>query len=91
MALMITNALVVIRTHLTNGGLYQHIFQKESFFGHPPNGVPPFNPPIQSFGWPIFNFMNIHATNIVSTNCYTICIGRNVQVVLWEVAIPKLY
>jgi len=32
MASMITNALVAIETHLTNGGLYQHIFQKEIFF-----------------------------------------------------------
>ncbi len=32
MALMIANALVAIETHLTNGGLYQHIFQEESFF-----------------------------------------------------------
>jgi hypothetical protein len=29
---MITNALVAIETHLTNGGLYQHIFQVEIFF-----------------------------------------------------------
>jgi hypothetical protein len=29
MASMITNALVNIETHLTNGGLYQHIFQED--------------------------------------------------------------
>jgi hypothetical protein len=84
MASMITNALVTTETHLTNGGIYQHNI-------HPPNGIPPFNQPIQSFGWPILDFMNVHATNMVSTNCYVICIGGNVQVVLWEVAIPKLY
>ena len=84
MASMITNALVAIETHLTNGGLYQQ-YSKNNFFCYPPNGVPPFNPPIQSFGLPILNFMNVHATNMVSTNCYAICIGRNVQVVLWEV------
>jgi hypothetical protein len=32
MLLMITNTLVVTETHLTNGGLYQHIFQEEMFF-----------------------------------------------------------
>jgi hypothetical protein len=32
MVSMITNALVVTETHLTNGGLYQHIFQEEFFF-----------------------------------------------------------
>jgi len=32
MALMITNALVTTKTHLTNGGLYQHIFQEDFFF-----------------------------------------------------------
>jgi len=32
MASMITNALVVTETHLTNGGLYQPIFQEEIFF-----------------------------------------------------------
>jgi hypothetical protein len=31
MASMITNALVATETHLTNGGLYQHIFQEEFF------------------------------------------------------------
>jgi len=66
-------------------------YSKRNFFCHPPNGVPPFFPPIQSFGWPIFNFTNVHATNMVATNRYTICIGKNVQVVLWEIAIPKLY
>jgi hypothetical protein len=46
---MITNALVATETHLTNGGFYQHIFQEEIFFFNPPNGVPPFMTPIQSF------------------------------------------
>ncbi len=32
MASMITNALVATKKHLTNGGLYQHIFQEEFFF-----------------------------------------------------------
>jgi hypothetical protein len=32
MASMITNALVTTKTNLTNGGLYQHIFQEEFFF-----------------------------------------------------------
>jgi hypothetical protein len=32
MVSMITNALVATKTHLTNGGLYQHIFQEEFFF-----------------------------------------------------------
>jgi hypothetical protein len=31
MALMITNALVATETHLTNGGLYQQIFQEDFF------------------------------------------------------------
>ncbi len=90
MALMITNALVAIKTLNQWWFVATHI-PRGIFFCHPPNGVPPFNPPIQSFGWPILNFTNVHATNMVSTNCYTICNGRNVQVVLWEVAIPKLY
>jgi hypothetical protein len=82
MAFMVTNALVATETHLTNGGLYRHIFQDEFFFVIHQNGIPPFNPFIDSFGWPILNFMNVHTTNMVSTTCYTICIGRNVQVVL---------
>jgi len=32
MASMITNVLVIIETHLTNGGLYQHISQEDIFF-----------------------------------------------------------
>jgi len=84
MASMITNALVATETDLTNGGLYQHIFQEEIFFF------------IHQMEYKHLlhlsnHFMNVHATNMVSTNCYTICIGRNVQVVLWEVTIRRLY
>jgi hypothetical protein len=31
MASMITNASIATERHLTNGGLYQHIFQEEIF------------------------------------------------------------
>ncbi len=75
---MITNALVATEMHLTNGGLYQHIFQEEIFFF------------IRQMEYHHLlhlsnHFMNVHATNMVSTNCDTISIERNVQVVLWEV------
>jgi hypothetical protein len=30
----------------------------------------------------ILNFTNVHATNMMSTNCYTNCIRRRVQSVL---------
>ncbi len=89
MALMITNALVATKTHLTNGGLYKHMFQEEILFVihqmeyhhliHLSNHL--------DGQYLILQMLSIWYPPIASR----ICIRRNVQVVLWEIAIPKLY
>ncbi len=91
MASMITNALVATKTHLTNGGLYQHMFQEEIIFVihqmeyhhliHLSNHLDGQYLILQMFMLPIWY------PPIASW----ICIGRNVQAVSWEIAIPKLY
>jgi hypothetical protein len=82
MVSMITNALFAIERHLANGGLYQHIFKEEIVLAIHQMEYHHLIHLSNYLDGQYLIFQNVHATNMVSTNGYTICIRRNVQVIL---------
>jgi hypothetical protein len=79
MALMIANALVATKTHLTNGGLYQHIFQDEFFFVIHQNYNINFFAPLILLPCLLFFFLCNFRNSSISTKLPLLCVWAKQQ------------